>query len=79
MKDPSKSIPALINLIDEFIAFSGYKINYDQSMALPLGKISSGDVSEYLPFKVTYKWFKYLGIFFPAKLFDLNKYNFFYL
>ena len=45
-------------------------------MALPLGKISSGDVSEYLPFKVTYKRFKYLGIFFPAKLSDLTKYNF---
>ncbi len=74
IKEPSKSIPALIEIIDEFSTFSGYKINYDKSLALPLGKKSS--VSEYLPFKATYSGFKYLGIFFSSKLSDLTKFNF---
>ena len=47
MNDPSKSIAALIKIIDEFSMFSGYKINYDNSLALPLGNSSSISFSEY--------------------------------
>ncbi len=62
MIDPSKFIPALIKIIDEFSMFSGYKINYGKFMVFPLGKSSSLDLSEYLSFKMTNNGFKYLVI-----------------
>uniref|UniRef100_A0A8C1Y2M1 Reverse transcriptase domain-containing protein n=1 Tax=Cyprinus carpio TaxID=7962 RepID=A0A8C1Y2M1_CYPCA len=73
LKNPTKSIPLLIKMIENFSKFSGYKINYEKSLAFPLGdRIIS---LSYQPFKVTTKGFKYLGIYFSADLSNLIKHN----
>lgn len=37
LKNPTKSIPLLTKMIENFSKFSGYKINYEKSLAFPLG------------------------------------------
>lgn len=73
LKNPTKSIPLLTKMIENVSKFSGYKINYDKSLAFPLGdRISS---LSYQPFKVTTKGFKYLGIYFSTDHSNLIKHN----
>lgn len=74
--NPEKSIPTLILIINEFGLFSGYKINYNKSEALPLGDY--GDWATLVSFR--FRWstsgFTYLGIRVSADIKELYKLNF---
>ena len=61
---PEVSIPAVLDLIGCFSQFSGYKINFSKSEALPLGGLSHRDISPplYCPFRWTPQGFTYFGI-----------------
>lgn len=37
LSNPEISIPTVLSVIDEFVVFSGYKINYGKSQVMPLG------------------------------------------
>lgn len=39
MLNPSISVPRLIQIIDRYAAFSGYKVNFSKSEAMPLGNL----------------------------------------
>uniref|UniRef100_A0AAY4BML7 Reverse transcriptase domain-containing protein n=3 Tax=Denticeps clupeoides TaxID=299321 RepID=A0AAY4BML7_9TELE len=66
---PELSIPAALSLFDEFSLFSGYKINFSKSEALPLGLFDTESITNF-PFKWSKSGFVYLGINVPV---DLNK------
>lgn len=61
-------MPALINIIDIFSSFSGYKINFNKSEALPLGAFSNINDLPNFPFRWSVEGFCYLGIHVPANL-----------
>lgn len=77
ISSPDTSIPVLLNIIDLFSKFSGYKINLTKSEAMPLGSLNS--VPKPLPF-FPFKWspvgFTYLGIFITPTFKQMYKANF---
>src|SRR4029434_4323800 len=62
VSDPLTTIPCIIELLDRFGIFSGYKLNYSKSECFlvnnPAPQITDGD----LPFKMSGDSFKYLGV-----------------
>ena len=61
---PETSVPGLIDVIDRFSCFSGYKINLAKSEAMPLGTLSKIPTTvPAFPFKWSPNGFVYLGIF----------------
>lgn len=62
VSDPLTTIPRIIELLDRFGIFSGYKLNYSKSECFlvnnPAPQITDGD----LPFKMSGDSFKYLGV-----------------
>ena len=58
---PQISLPAILNKINQFGKFSGYRINWTKSELMP---VSLEDLSEIerLPFKISLQTFTYLGI-----------------
>lgn len=57
-----QSIPHLLNLLEKFGSFSGYKINLDKSLLFPVNKASITLTYDQFPFKVENQSFKYLGV-----------------
>ena len=77
ISNPETSIPALLNIIDLFSKFSGYKINLTKSEAMPLGSLNSIPVVlPSFPFKWAPVGFVYLGIFITPKFKQMYKANF---
>lgn len=75
--NPETSIPALLNIIDLFSKFSGYKINLTKSEAMPLGSLNSIPAAlPSFPFKWSPTGFVYLGIFITPKFKQMYKANF---
>lgn len=73
LKDPEKSVPAVLSSITSFSALSGYKINLGKSVALPFNIPRSTCIQS--PFQLSESGLRYLGIFISAdlnKLFDFN-------
>uniref|UniRef100_A0A3P8RWJ4 Reverse transcriptase domain-containing protein n=1 Tax=Amphiprion percula TaxID=161767 RepID=A0A3P8RWJ4_AMPPE len=61
-KDPANSITTLLEVIDEYSMYSGYKINWQKSEAMPVSQsCSHGSVSGF-NFRWMHKGMKYLGI-----------------
>lgn len=50
-------------------------MKYEKSVALPLGKFSHSDLIKDIPFKLTNKGFKYLGLYISPKIDDLVEIN----
>ncbi len=77
LSKPKQSIPAVLEVIEEFGSLSGYKVNVGKSIAFPLG--SSRDLNDSItsPFNLSYSGFKYLGIHISYQLEDLVKLNLF--
>ena len=76
LTQPETSIPALILTIELFGNFSGYKINFDKSKALPLGDFGEKSAFPNFPFKWSDSGLTYLGVKVSANLNNLYKLNF---
>lgn len=74
--DPSHSLPKILDLLKKFGAISGYRVNFEKSEAMPIGR-AIGESSTVLdPFKLSYNKFKYLGIWITRNHKDLYKANY---
>ena len=62
VSDPLSSIPHILNMLEEFGRFSGYKLNLDKSELLPISPAARLLSLHSLPFKVTHNQLSYLGI-----------------
>ena len=64
IKYPKDSIRKLLELINEFIKVTGYKINTEKSLAFLYtnNEISEREIRESIPFTIATKRIKYLGI-----------------
>uniref|UniRef100_A0A8C5MMK0 Reverse transcriptase domain-containing protein n=1 Tax=Leptobrachium leishanense TaxID=445787 RepID=A0A8C5MMK0_9ANUR len=73
---PDKALPTLLTYLTEFYLASGFKLNYDKTLAIPLGTDYGSLTGQHNPFR----WnrtgtFKYLGVLIPttiAKLYEVN-------
>lgn len=62
LNEPSESLPALLELVENFSYLSGYKINWSKSEAMPLNQQTSQVHLAGTPFIWKSKGMKYLGI-----------------
>lgn len=62
LTQPEKSIPNLLNCIEEFTLLSGYRINWDKSEAMPLSGHCPSTLLHRWKFRWASKGIKYLGI-----------------
>lgn len=77
MLNPSVSVPRLIQIIAWFAAFSGYKVNFSKSEAVPLGNLwQKPDNPNPFPFKSSPAGFIYLGIYITPKFNQMFQANF---
>lgn len=71
--NPTKSIPAVLEVINQFSKFSGYKIIFSKSEVMPLG-------NSFRPISCPFKWsptgFTYHGISITPSLEAMYKANF---
>uniref|UniRef100_A0A3B5REW6 Reverse transcriptase domain-containing protein n=1 Tax=Xiphophorus maculatus TaxID=8083 RepID=A0A3B5REW6_XIPMA len=74
LKNPNKSVPAVLSSIDKFGALSGYKINLGKSVASPFN--IPQDMALQPIFHTSKRGFKYLGIFITPDLKDLFSSNY---
>uniref|UniRef100_A0A667XFI8 Reverse transcriptase domain-containing protein n=1 Tax=Myripristis murdjan TaxID=586833 RepID=A0A667XFI8_9TELE len=75
LSKPNYSIPQVLNLIDNFGKFSGYRVNYNKSEAIPLNNLTFQSHLGSAPFSWKPKGMKYLGIKIQApidKLVEIN-------
>lgn len=75
LSNPVVSVPSLIRIIDRFSIFSGYKINFNKSEAMPLGSLTVMTTIQSFPFKWSPSGFTYLGIFVTPLFYQLCKAN----
>jgi len=73
-KDPTRK---LLDLINEFDKVSGYKMNTQKSTALLYtnNERSEREIREAIPFTITSKRIKYLGVHLPKETKDLYSEN----
>lgn len=76
VSDPQVSVPSLLNRINSFSKFSGYKVNWAKSEALPVTKFCPTTLFQSGNFIWPKQGLQYLGILFPPHLNDLMKVNF---
>ncbi len=76
LSHPLTSLPALIELLNDFGKISGYKINMQKSELMPLNFTSHSILSNSFPFKIRTEKFKYLGIWVTHKYHKLYKAHF---
>lgn len=72
---PKSSIDPLLQLINEFGLFSGYKVNWTKSELMPLSEESDLEYLGKTPFRIVKDKFESLGITVSRKLSDLLKLN----
>lgn len=75
LSSPAQSIPKLTELINNYGSFSGYKINFSKSEAMPLCSSQTIDPSISQPFRWSPAGFLYLGVKVSPCLKDLYKLN----
>ena len=73
LENPKDSTRKLLELIDKFGKVSGYKINTQKSTAFLYtnDERSESEIRETIPFTITSKWIKHLGINLPKETKDL--------
>uniref|UniRef100_A0AAQ6AKY8 Reverse transcriptase domain-containing protein n=1 Tax=Amphiprion ocellaris TaxID=80972 RepID=A0AAQ6AKY8_AMPOC len=76
LNSPSRSIPKLINLITQYSSFSGYKIYFSKSEAMPLSSSYKASPSISRPFRWSPNGFTYLGFKISPNLKDLYNLNY---
>lgn len=72
---PLLSIPSILEKIEMFGKFSGYRINWTKSLLMPVHDIPQTTLARF-PFKVTNDKFTYLGIEVTKKLSSIMQSNF---
>ena len=75
VSEPSRSIPCLLGIIDSFLKFSGYRVNWSKSEALTLTDQCPVTAFQSGAFQWPKQGIVYLGILFPPQLKDLVKVN----
>lgn len=77
VSDPLHSLPRLLDLLKGFGEISGYKVNFQKSELMPLGKTAGEPLFTYpIPFKVNFNKIKYLGIWVTRNCNELYKANY---
>ena len=73
IENPKDSTRKLLELINEYSKFSGYKINIQKSLAFLYtnNKKTEREIKETIPFTISMKRIKYLGINLPKETKDL--------
>ena len=77
-ESPKNATRKLLNLINEYGKVAGYKINTQKSVALlhTKNERSGREIQETIPFTITSKRIKYLGINLPKETEDLYSENY---
>lgn len=73
--EPQDSIPAILEVINLFGTFSGYRINWNKSELMPI-RLQNTSWLEHLPVKLSSDKFTYLGIVVTKQYSLLFKENF---
>ena len=78
IENPKDAIRKLLELINEFGKFAGYKINTEKSLAFLYtnNERSDREIKETIPFTTATKRIKYLGINLPKEAKDLYSENY---
>ena len=78
IENPKDATRKLLELINEFGKFAGYKINAQKSLAFLYSnnKNSEREIKETIPFNTSRKRIKYLGINLPREAKDLHSENY---
>ena len=78
IENPKDSIRKLLELISEFSKIAGYKINAQKSLAFLYinNEKSEREIKESIPFTITTKITKYLGINLPKETKELYTENY---
>ncbi len=75
ISDPKASIPPLLQLINKFGSFSGYKINWGKSELMPLSNSVDRSFLKTTSFRIVSEKFTRLGIIVTRKLSQLLRHN----
>ena len=72
-ENPKDSTRKLLELINEYSKFAGYKISTQKSLALLYtnNEKTEREIKEIIPFTIATKRIKYLGIYLPKETKDL--------
>ena len=78
IENPKDSIRKLLELISEFSKVAGYKINTQKSLAFLYtnNEKSEREIKESIPFTITTKRIKYLGLNLPKETKELYTENY---
>lgn len=76
LSQPLSSLPKLVTLLTEFGKISGYKVNIQKSELMPVGDGVSLLSLRSVPFKISIKKLKYLGVWVSHKYKDLYGANY---
>lgn len=76
ISDPVTSLPVLLDILDKYGTFSGYKLNYQKSELFPLNSLAKKLPHSIAPFKWVERGFRYLGVIISTSLPDMVKQNF---
>lgn len=76
VSNPTSSIPVILNILEQFKKYSGYKLNLQKSEYLPINSLADELPQALFPFRKVTEGFKYLGIFIAKSFTELFSKNF---
>ena len=76
ISNPITSLPVIFNILEQFGAYSGYKLNYHKSELFPINSLSKQLPRSVAPFKWADNGFRYLGVFITDSISSMFSTNF---
>ncbi len=76
LASPSNSLPELMNLLERFGRYSGYKLNMQKTQILAFNYTPPRQIRERFRFSWTQKSLKYLGIYLPKRISTVAEINY---
>ena len=76
ISDPVNCIGDILQLLNSFGSFSGYKVNFDKSECFPVNEVATRIPAHALPFHLAPTSFRYLGVTITRSLASLHETNF---